>query len=152
MIISDGRVENSMTAKIERVLNQLEESTYHFYLTGSRFFGQETLTSDYDFFIAHSDDAIQFLFDLGFRSFGAGNYPDSILTDVISYSFEGKKIIDIQILHTGKLRTKKLAQKILAGPLHYEYLQAPKGTYDRIRLWNSLYRVVEVIDEYNNYA
>ena len=49
-------------------LRSLNNSAFKFYLTGSRFFGNNRPTSDYDFFTQNNEDTEEYLIAEGFTS------------------------------------------------------------------------------------
>ena len=52
---------------VNDVVNELAKSEFEFYLTGSRFFGHNRTDSDFDFFVEHSQEVVEFLHSLGFQ-------------------------------------------------------------------------------------
>ena len=72
---------------LQEILKFLECSPKKFYLTGSRFFGNHTVGSDYDFFTQSNNDYVEFLLKIGFRK----------LTDVDfnEQTYDGKQFVTI---------------------------------------------------------
>lgn len=79
--LSDSRMT------LQEILKFLECSPKTFHLTGSRFFGNYTEHSDYDFFTQSNNDYIEFLLKIGFRK----------LTDVDfnEQTYDGKQFVTI---------------------------------------------------------
>ena len=55
-----------ISGKSPTVLERMGDSPFHFYLTGSRFFGTADERSDWDYFVDDSDEVRDFLQNLGF--------------------------------------------------------------------------------------
>ena len=79
--LSDSRMT------LQEILKFLECSPKTFYLTGSRFFGNHTEHSDYDFFTQSNDFYVDFFLKIGFRK----------LTDVDfnEQTYDGKQFVTI---------------------------------------------------------
>ena len=83
-------------------LHALENSTFNFYLTGSRFFGTERARSDWDFFTQESEEVEKFLLKNDFKLHNETKYSDSMTSKVYRY----KNQIDVQLVTNTE---KKLA-------------------------------------------
>jgi len=98
-----------------RVLQAIQDSKVEFYLTGSRFFGNATNASDYDFFCQDTDEARQFLDVLRQDGFQIekisieNRYLDLITTDC--YRVIQRPGIDISMVMS--TRIKAIAREIL---------------------------------------
>lgn len=110
---------------IEKFIN---ESKFEFFLTGSRFFGNATNTSDYDYFVEYSMSLLKDLHTLGFSNESSNrNYTDISLDRLLK-----KDGIHIQIIHPEWMQAKIKAQNVLA---HYrKYLLCTKE--QRKLLWD----------------
>lgn len=90
----------------EHVLDLINCEKFDFFLTGSRYFGTATQTSDWDFFADYSVDLCQWLENSGFRKKSECDYDDTTIVKV--YSYMG---IDVQLVKNKDL--KNLAQRVL---------------------------------------
>ena len=109
------------------VIGKMEGSNFNFYLTGSRFFGGFTPTSDWDYFVKDSPEVRSFLFNIGFyekESDDMTGYDDSTIVSV----FE-QNDIHIQLVKDAELKAR--AQKLLSE--HTNMRSIPKTA--RKYLW-----------------
>jgi len=90
------------------MLNVLAHSEYNFYLTGSRFFGGSTETSDWDFFTELNPKIEKFLESYHFVVKVIDAYCDTVYERVID-----KNIIQIHIVDD--IEMKKFAQLMLSN-------------------------------------
>lgn len=80
--------------KVDHILEKFNISPFRFYLTGSRFFGNNKATSDWDFFVRNQVGIVEYLETLGFSMAPRHNYLDSNTVLVMRHS-DG---IDVQIV------------------------------------------------------
>jgi len=123
-------IVNSPVAMKVSMLDQIRTSVIHFHLTGSRFFGNVTDNSDWDFFVEHQDGLRDWLEARGFEpqgaDYGEGNEPrfslpteeklDPTILEVWRYenpTGEGESI-HIQVIKPERMPLKELAQGIIA--------------------------------------
>lgn len=103
----------------DKLLAQLEQSEFQFFLTGSRFFGTNNPNSDYDLFCEENPKIEQFLTDLGFVSLKDNFYHGEVtdintakvfrsLLCVPSIDVQLVKLVDLKV----ELQTYLLANKI----------------------------------------
>lgn len=89
-------------------IQELQDSRFMFYLTGSRFFGGNSELSDWDFFTLWTKEVVVFLVDRGFSA--TRHYEDSITSSVMTFE-QGPLKVDIQLVDSVDLKNK--AQKLL---------------------------------------
>ncbi len=85
-------------------LESLENSPFKFYLTGSRFFGNNRKSSDYDFFAVYCTDVEEFLQREGFRNISLveTNY---FGTDGIKGLYRNSNV-DVQLVSDPELKAR----------------------------------------------
>jgi hypothetical protein len=82
-------------------------------LTGSFYFGGDTVASDIDLFVEESDQLINKLESLGFKKVtDAKNYADNSLS-ALYYANMGSLLVQVQVIKVGWYQKKKNAQTIL---------------------------------------
>jgi len=105
--------------KTETIIDKLEKSKFSFYLTGSKYFGQDTALSDTDYFVEDSCEIRQFLEKLGFEVISA-THPDytnktldieDILETKDHFVGRSSKTIHIQLIKPDWLPAKVQTQK-----------------------------------------
>ena len=83
------------------IMDLMAETTFLFYPTGSRFFGNAKEDSDHDFFVGEENGLVDWLLKQGFYLFSDSNYADSDTLRVYRYvsyfTFEGT-ICDVQVV------------------------------------------------------
>lgn len=132
-------------------LNDMQESEFTFYLTGSRFFEFSTPTSDYDFFVKNSREVNQFLADHGFV----------ILNDVYGADYAGSdeqrepnnvaSVFSKGMVHVQLVENPDLKNKIQEAIRESGFM----GILKRLRItkknmivfWNLLYKVAALFPE-----
>jgi hypothetical protein len=112
------------------MIDQITRSFLNFYLTGSRYFGNDTNDSDWDFFVEFQDGLRDWLEDRGFESqgadYGEGNEPrfsipkenklDPTIQEVWMYENpDTKEKIHIQIIKPGMITLKQAVQDIISS-------------------------------------
>lgn len=95
----------------ERILRQLQESEWEFYLTGSRFFKNNGEESDWDFFAELSDAKIDFLKSLGFKLGLPGSRYDHYIDQEIVMVMRHSCGIDVQLVQNANV--KNAAQDLI---------------------------------------
>ena len=91
------------------VIQAFRESEFSFYLTGSRFFGNHTTDSDWDFFTKNALSVRRFLVDYGFKE-ESSSYRDRVVAVVYKHI---KLPIHVQLVHD--VNKKILAQHLIKG-------------------------------------
>ncbi len=103
----------SFTPKIFEVLAKLESSHFEMFLTGSRFFGEFSDESDYDFFTEECGEVEAFLLDNGFVLDSLFEYfGDPTFSKVYTFEDETGKI-QVQLIHPKEFSRKQLIQRLL---------------------------------------
>ncbi len=93
----------------QEVLSILQNSSFNFYLTGSRFFGTASLHSDIDFFTEDCKDVETFLIDLGFTVERFSLYNGN-LTDINTAKIYRNKDIAVDVQLVKHVEIKKEVQ------------------------------------------
>lgn len=124
------------------VLSKMENSEYEFILTGSHFFGNATVNSDYDFFVETTADKEinKFLEKLGFVRLVGTQYQDTSIVVVYRYEMNNGAIVDVQILKKDGLAIKIAAQALIKKKFHPDEL--PITEEGRTTMWNFAIRMV----------
>lgn len=97
------------------------ESSCDFYLTGSRFFGDSSNNSDWDFFVSKSQIDPKFLQELGLRSTTAASYTDSNSCEL--WEVKGLNCLLIQVQIVRDVALKLRAQALLNDPFIQEKMK-----------------------------
>lgn len=90
----------------------IRDSPVSFYLTGSRFFGNATSTSDWDFMAEDSSEVETLLIQNGFTRVDVDNYSDFSITKVFAHI---QCNIHVQLIRKDYLRRKIAAQHFLTN-------------------------------------
>ena len=85
------------------VVGLLIKSDLNFYLTGSRFFGNVTATSDYDYFVKDCPEVEEFLKANKFKAEGE-SYPSLVTTNCSRVFRRG--IVHVQLVENPELKNK----------------------------------------------
>lgn len=127
-------------------LDRMQNSSYKFHLTGSRFFGKATQVSDWDFFCENSQEIRNFLRDLGFRELSKTKRFGKDAVKVTSYEFAyvdqnvaevwRHKLYQIDVQLQKDVGLKLTAQNILKEILPCVGLAKEQ----RFKLWNAAFR------------
>lgn len=128
-------VDNIKICDVYIKLKVMEESSFVFALTGSRFFSphrhDSTSERDYDFFVQYNLETESFLEKIGFVVHTKTNYKDSNAKKVMRFNSE-KTHIDVQLVNDFDLMMK--AQKVI---LRYSsILSLCKTKDDTTVVWN----------------
>jgi len=114
------------------VLSQIETSPFHFFLTGSQFFGNAGKDSDHDFFVEEDDRLYDWLEGLRFEMQGcdygadwremgyqkrcsmlpSDHALDPTIKEVWLYKGKGRNV-HIQVIRKDMIEVKKIAQDII---------------------------------------
>lgn len=89
-------------SKVESILEKMSESRQVFLLTGSRYFGNNHISSDYDFFTEDSVSIRIFLETLGFK----------LISDIDVYPHDGQVLDVYRYEQPFKYETSNCAQSI----------------------------------------
>lgn len=120
-----------------KVLTQLAESKLDFHLTGSRYFGNATQLSDWDFFCQDSKQVRNFLVSLGFKVGGQGtDYLDNQMAFVYRHP---EALVDVQVVH--EVLVKQIAQLLVDT----KEIHRDKDLTTRNSAWNIAYKRARTI-------
>lgn len=139
---------------IQERLLIMSSSKFDFYLTGSRYFGNATEKSDWDFFVQYDDQIVKFLLDLGFkRNYNEKAYDDKGVSAVYTFvptkytGFEdisdSPEHIDVQL--TKHAWYKLEVQKYIKHKYLDELIACQKSK--RKDIWNKVYN--EIVERLN---
>lgn len=120
-----------LSSKLQRehILSLMIQSDTHYYLTGSRRFGNLTIESDYDFFTQYTTTIHNELLQLGFIVQDLQfTYPDNDCVIVGRHPCG----IDVQ------LRKDPLKYENACKLIEALEITPPKDPYERMRFWNAL--------------
>jgi hypothetical protein len=120
------------------ILEQLENSAYTFYLTGSRFFGTSNEFSDWDFF-TDSEEAIPELRSLGFNKLNAlvyGEGEDNL--QELKSVYRHPVGIDIQVVED--VNKKNAIQSALNGTIFVQCIN-DANKIGRVDFWRAAYNL-----------
>ena len=120
-------------------LDILQHSDAHFYLTGSRYFGNYHQSSDYDFFAQYDQAICEFLETHKYKALGC--YQSGYLDSNTSVVYRKGKI-DIQLVTN--VNMKKWAQEQIKA--HFFYRHMPKRGTHTFALWNMLFSIYPHLD------
>jgi hypothetical protein len=119
----------------DSLVRKMEASHFNFYLTGSRFFGGHTPTSDWDYFAdINAVGLIAFLESIGFQNDDVAldqQYDDVSIVRVFCYND-----IHVQLVHNAILKNR--VQNMLRDNVPMKAL--PKS--ERKHMWNFGFRVI----------
>lgn len=97
----------NISAILHRPIMKMMESEHNFHLTGSRFFGNSTNHSDWDFFIQDSPQVRNWLVANNFKiNKNSKYYSDGFCVDVYRYYITDTHWIDVQIVNDVSLKIK----------------------------------------------
>ena len=121
-------LENSSTAKFDNIMVEFKRHADLFYLVGSRFFGNMTPESDWDFFVADSVQIRPLLRGLGFKVSMDSSYSDRLCLDVWGHD---ECRIHVQIVDRIHVNSRKIIRDLLKkSPM---FVNLPKR--DRALVW-----------------
>jgi hypothetical protein len=145
-------------------MDEISKSSYSFYLTGSRFFGNNTACSDIDLMVAYNDGLVSFLTNLGFVTV-RDRYDDSSINGVYSLyesvlvkdgaKLEAVKTIDVQVICSDEWLDRKIRAQ---EALRYSGLGERLSLFseeDKRGIWESILNMalksdIKLFDEINN--
>ena len=131
-------IKNYRQSEIQDVIQKLQDSSFEFYLTGSRFFTTDHEQSDWDFFTSNNKEVIAYLSTLGFQKVNTKySYFDKQTVGVMRFGSPYLYHIDIQLVLDVEI--KQIAQEILT-------MKPPVKTSDDANLaqqWNTVYHVAK---------
>lgn len=116
-------LRNASNSRVLTAMDEISRSSFDFYLTGSRFFGNDTASSDIDLMVVNQAGLVNFLTNLGFIT-NSGRYDDSSVNAVYSLhegmlsedrvKLEAVKTIDVQVIRSDEWLARKIrAQEAL---------------------------------------
>ena len=132
------------SSPVNGVLDQMRASNWDFYLTGSRFFGNSNLESDWDFFTEDNGKVVDFLWDLGFTIIPF-NEMVAKMDDCTYYDPSVRTVlvhdtgIHVQVLRPEFVSLKKQVQQCMKGSTTYRLL--PKD--QKRRQWALAWELLE---------
>lgn len=137
----------------ERLLT-MSSSKFNFYLTGSRYFGNATEKSDWEFFVQYDKEIVKYLLDLGFkRNHNEKAYDDKGISAVYTFvpsdytGFEDvsqlPEHIDVQLCNQAWYKFE--VQKYIKHKYLEELIACDKSK--RKDIWNRTYD--EIVERLN---
>ena len=124
-------IVNQVTDATTRIIGLMAASVYHFYMTGSRYFGNSHSGSDHDFFVQDSYSARNWLLTNGFTLHMKGSYCDAQTRQVYVHA---EANIHVQCVLCAE--TKNKAQEFIkASPIWFRYLKRAEKK-ERGIIWN----------------
>lgn len=81
------------------IVSELLKSSFDFYITGSRFWGNLNALSDWDFFVQESQEVTSYLMHMGFTTDPHHQYDDPLTVEVMK-----RGLIHVQIVHDAALK------------------------------------------------
>jgi len=115
----------------------LKTASFVFTLTGSRYFGDAKLNSDYDFFVQKDEDVCNWLIKNGFVILGSGEGYDGIP----GVSVFRKLNVDVQIRRNAD-EFARINQWLFDHPEAYQHLKSLGKSEKAQALWDYLKFVV----------
>lgn len=106
-------INTSKDNSLFKVIYLLMSAPFDFYLTGSRFFGNVTPNSDYDFFVKESHALHLFLAKNGFLPDVHARYVEDMSYTTIYMVEIETSIVQVQVVKEDKFWVKKEAQDLL---------------------------------------
>lgn len=103
--------------RVSQILDSLDRSKFHFYLTGSRCMGCEGKNSDWDFFTTYNMEVVSFLRSFGFVSINeldplsSYGYPEGDILQELKYVLRHPIGIDVQLVFDAN-KKKTIQDKI----------------------------------------
>ena len=124
---------------IVSVFAEMQTSQFVFHLTGSQFFGNARVDSDYDFLVQDSLQVREFLQSSGFKKLHNSGYDDSSIVAVFHYHGVNKPSVDVQCVKNVevKLKAQDLVRECYGSDL-------PKDRLERYRMWNLAIRAAQL--------
>lgn len=122
-------------------IRELQNSPFDFYLTGSRAFGKETASSDWDFFVQDSEAVRQFLKDKGYLQEGNSLYIDDLYTVVVMR----RLFVHVQLVKDVDI--KILAQELVAN---WPGFKEPISKDTEKLIWRACYDFILRVREHDN--
>jgi hypothetical protein len=116
----------------------LHDSDFLFYLTGSRFFETTHPNSDWDFFVANSDEVITFLQHNGFILDESPEYEDCTIVQVYRH------VQDVQDVHVQLIDSDNIVLKCCAQSIIYNH-NIFDGTVDKLtrrKIWSMVMSIL----------
>lgn len=126
-----------------QVLKAIEDSSFEFFLTGSRYFGGCHEGSDYDFFVMESTGVEEWLRAKDFRLDTESQYVDDpTFTKVLTLNLE-EGSIQVQLIKPEELNRKRTVQRLLFN--RYKRNGLPGDKDHKRELWHLAYSIVETL-------
>lgn len=98
---------SNITSILPHTIEYMMKCEHQFYLTGSRFFGNNTKSSDWDFFVQDSFDVRNWLAINGFKiNKNSKYYSDGFCIDVYRKHIQYSTWIDVQVVSDASLKLK----------------------------------------------
>lgn len=125
-------------SETQRLINILSASSFDFHLTGSRYFGNATIASDWDFYAQDSIAIREFLEQNGFRR--EAKYSSEYVDLNVARVYVSKLAsIDVQLQNNVNLKT---AAQLILKNLVAVHTWNTKSKEDRRLLWNNTYNAL----------
>lgn len=132
-MIANIKTGTTLVPQLYAALLLLEESSYEFFLTGSRLFGGYRQNSDYDFFVQEGKEVESYLQELGFvEDTGASYDDDQSFVKVLTLN-TNEGVVQVQLIKRDMLARKELAQRLLQG--RYQGCGLPGDKSHQKELW-----------------
>lgn len=119
------------------LLAKMERAQFEFHLTGSRFFGRDTSSSDWDFFVEYYPDLADWLAANGFCKESKPDYGSEDIVDVWKNVLFG---VHVQVIIN--VRLKAAVQTALRN-LGFGYWMYSLSQEDRKLIWRLAFRLFE---------
>lgn len=120
--------------KTFNIFQKMEKLPQTFYLTGSRYFGHNSISSDWDFFTDKSDG----LKELGFSKLSFSAYTDDNVSEVFRFK-QGGTQVDVQVVRC--VEAKNASQKALFAMFGQSIRHFTKE--QRHLIWNAMYWAIQ---------
>lgn len=124
-------------SKRDQIIEAMEESSFNFHLTGSRFFKTDNDGSDYDFFTENNEEVVRFLLDLGF-GLPQTKYETDDVDDNCSAIMRHSCGVDVQL--SIDVKTRLVVQSIIFSSPRLRS-QLYDKTISRV-IWKSVFTAV----------
>jgi hypothetical protein len=135
-----ANVETTLVPTVFSKMQEMENSEFEFFLTGSRFFGGVHEGSDYDFFVCGTEEVGKYLLDNGFFLDGENSYQgDPTFSHVYTFKdWSGQ--VQVQLIHPKEFSRKQLIQRLLMSK--YQGKGLPGDKNQKRELWRLTYHTL----------
>jgi hypothetical protein len=129
------------------VRQQMATSPIVFHLTGSRYFGNATAKSDWDFFTEYTENTQKFLANLGFVRLAFHGYNDELTAGVWRHAAEQ---IDVQLVRDVPLKIK--IQEMIYADVGMLVTLRNVTKNEATAIWDFLYRLIGNVKRSSDHA